>query len=174
MYGFAGDVTGNSGEEWSYINFKQAAKFLSEHGGDISNDNVHTILQRLTDENGITYIAMDIYTNWYNDMESEDIQIQCSVYVENGLNPSISANSNKTFDITDYRLVSDEIKNAKCTAAGASNSESTLNLRSNYTHSARITYFVNSNIFAFYTNIDGDPMWEEHPGKYNPSNTPKQ
>lgn len=174
MYGFAGDVTGNSGEEQSYINFKQAAKFLSEHGGDISNDNVHTILQRLTDENGITYIAMDIYTNWYNDRQSEDIQIQCSVYVENGLNPSISANSNKTFDITDYRLVSDEIKNAKCTAAGASNSESTLNLRSNYTHSARITYFVNSNIFAFYTNIDGDPMWEEHPGKYNPSNTPKQ
>ena len=40
--------------------------------------------------------------------------------------------------------------------------------------SVEISDFVNSNIFAFYTNIDGDPMWEEHPGKYNPSNTPKQ
>ena len=174
MYGFAGDVTGTSGTECSYINFKQASKFLDNHGSDISNDNQHTILERLTDENGITSISIDIYTNWYNDRESEDIQIQCSIYVEDGLNPNIVANSNKTFDITDYRLVQDEIKNAKCTAAGPTNSQNILNLRSYYTHSARITYFVKSGIFVFYTNIDGNPMWQEHPGTYNPADTPKK
>lgn len=174
MYGFAGDVTGTSGTEYSYINFKQASKFLDNHGNDISNDNQHTILERLTDENGITSISIDIYTNWYNDRKSEDIQIQCSIYVEDGLNPNIVANNNKTFDITDYRLVQDETKNAKCTAAGPTNSENILNLRSYYTHSARITYFVKSGIFVFYTNIDGNPMWQEHPGTYNPADTPKK
>lgn len=174
MYGFAGDVTGPSGTECSYINFKQASKFLDNHGNDISNDNQHTILERLTDENGITSISIDIYTNWYNNRESEDIQMQCSIYVEDGLNPNIVANSNKTFDITDYRLVQDEIKNAKCTAAGPTNSQNILNLRSYYTHSARITYFVKSGIFVFYTNIDGNPMWQEHPGIYNPADTPKK
>lgn len=174
MYGFAGDVTGTSGTECSYINFKQASKFLDNHGNDISNDNQHTILERLTDENGITSISMDIYTNWYNNRESEDIQIQCSIYVEDGLSPNIVANNNKTFDITDYRLVLDEIKNAKCTAAGPSNSQDILKLRSYYTHSARITYFVKSGIFVFYTNIDGNPMWQDHPGIYNPADTPKK
>nr|UVX41973.1 MAG: hypothetical protein [Bacteriophage sp.] len=73
MYGFAGDVTGTSGTECSYVNFKKASKFLDDHGSDISNDYVHTVLERLTDENGITSLSIDIYTNWYNDKESEDI-----------------------------------------------------------------------------------------------------
>ena len=62
---FAGDNR-KKGNEYAFIDFKSIVKYLNEHGDDESSVDGKTILQSLTNENGIISVQCNLYTNWYN------------------------------------------------------------------------------------------------------------
>ena len=155
---FAGDNTGK-GNEYAFIDFKSIVKYLNEHGGDESSIDGKTILQSLTNENGIISVQCNLYTNWYNTKEQEDITLSYSVYNKDSENASIVANDKKQFVLTGYTEKSANTQQALCYATGGQNVQQSVNKV--YTLSAKFTYYLNSGIFAFETNKGDVGKWQK-------------
>lgn len=155
---FAGDNTGN-GNEYAFIDFKSIAKYLNEHGGDESSIDGKTILQSLTNENGITSMQCNLYTNWYLIKEQEDITLSYSVYNKDSENASVTTNSNRQFVLTGYTKKSTNTQQALCYATGGQNAHEFVN--KSYTLSAKFTYYFNSGVFAFETNKGDVGKWQK-------------
>lgn len=156
---FAGDNTG-TGNEYSFVDFKNIAKYINEHRDDPSSIPGKTILESLTDNNGAISISCDLYTNWYSEKVSENITLSYSVYNKNSEDASVKA-ENKTFILTGYTKTLDSSDQALCHAKGAHNVLYGANVTEGYTLSAKFTYYFNSNVFAFETNKDDVGKWKK-------------
>lgn len=156
---FAGDNTG-TGNEYSFIDFKSIAQYLTENGTNNSTVDGKTIIESLMDQNGVISVECDLYTNWYNRKEIEDITLSYQVYTKTSDDASVSANSDdKTFTITGYTESSSSSSSAKCFAYGTLNpSNGAINT---YTLSAKFIYYFNSGVFTFETNKDDVAKWQK-------------
>lgn len=155
---FAGDNTG-TGNEYSFVDFKSIAKYLNEHRDDESSIDGKTILQSLTNENGIISIQCNLYTNWFSTKEKENIKLSYSVYNKVSEDASVATND-KQFVLTGYTKKSENEKQALCYAAGGANVDS-VSPRDMYTLSAKFTYYLNSGVFAFETNEGDVGRWQK-------------
>lgn len=158
---FAGDNQGK-GNEYSFIDFKSISKYLNEHGDDESTVDGKTILQSLTNENGIISIQCNLYTNWYAIKEKENIRLSYSIYNKDSENASVESTNDKQFVLTGYTKKSESEKQALCYSYGAYGTDYDLDGPSNfYTLSAKFTYYFNSGVFAFDTNKDNVGKWQK-------------
>lgn len=157
---FAGDNTG-LGNEYSFIDFESISKYLNEHGGDESTVDGKTVLQSLTNENGIISIQCNLYTNWYGVKEKENIRLSYSVYNKDSEDASIES-KDKQFILTGYTKKSESEKQALCYSYGGYSTNYDLDGPSNfYTLSAKFIYYFNSGVFAFDTNKDNVGKWQK-------------
>lgn len=156
---FAGDNTG-TGNEYSFIDFKQISKYLSEHGNEQSPIDGKTILESLTDDNGAIKIQCDLYTNWYNKKEQENITLLYSIYNKDSEDATITTN-NKQFILNGYTKINDSSDQALCYASGSQNVLNYVNVKDGYTLSAKFVYYFNSEVFAFETNKDNVGKWHK-------------
>lgn len=157
---FAGDNTG-TGNEYSFIDFKQISKYLSEHGNEQSSIDGKTILESLTDDNGVIKIQCDLYTNWYRKKEQENITLSYSVYNKDSEDATVTKSDDKQFILTGYTKIKDNSDQALCYASGSQNVSYEVNVKDGYTLSAKFTYYFNSGVFAFETNKDDIGKWHK-------------
>lgn len=156
---FAGDNTG-TGNEYAFIDFKEIYKYLSEYGNDPSSIDGKTILQSLTNDNGVIQIQCDLYTNWFGVKEQEDITLTYSVYNKDSENASVTATDDKQFVLNGYTKISDSSDQALCHAQGQNNVFGDGIVKNTYTLSAKFTYYFNSGVFAFETNKNDVGKWQ--------------
>lgn len=156
---FAGDNT-KKGNEYAFIDFKSIVKYLNEHGDDESSVDGKTILQSLTNENGIISIQCDLYTNWYNQKEQEGITLSYSVYNKDSENASVTT-KDLQFILDGYTKKSNNAQSALCYAKGIDNVYCGYGVNEVYTLSAKFTYYLNSGVFAFETNKDNVDKWQK-------------
>lgn len=154
---FAGDNVGK-GNEYAFIDFKNISKFLNEHRNDQSSIAGKTILQSLTDDNGVISIQCNLYTNWFGVKETENITLSYSVYNKDSEDATVTKTDNKEFVLTGYTKIKDSSDQALCYADGKLNSVS---VKEGYTLSAKFTYYLNSGVFAFDTNKDNVNKWHK-------------
>lgn len=157
---FAGDNTG-TGNEYSFVDFKSIAKYLNEHGDDNSSIDGKTILQSLTNENGVTSVQCDLYTNWWATRQIQDIMLSYSVYNKDSEDASIKPTNDKQFILTGYTKKTENTEQALCYAKGPRNVFHNNGPRGNYTLSAKFIYYLNSGVFAFETNKDDVGKWQK-------------
>lgn len=156
---FAGDNTG-TGNEYSFIDFKQISKYLSEHGNEQSSIDGKTILESLTDDNGAIKIQCDLYTNWYRAKQQENITLSYSVYNKDSEDASVTT-QDKQFILTGYTKTKDSSDQALCYASGSQNVSNNVNVKDGYTLSAKFIYYFNSEVFAFETNKGDVGKWHK-------------
>lgn len=157
---FAGDNQGK-GNEYSFIDFKSISKYLTEHGDDESIVDGKTILQSLTNENGIISVQCNLYTNWYAVKEKENIKLSYSIYNKDSEDASVES-KDKQFILTGYTKKSESEKQALCYSYGNYSTDYDLDGPSNfYTLSAKFTYYFNSGVFTFDTNEDNVGKWQK-------------
>lgn len=156
---FAGDNK-KKGNEYAFIDFKSIVKYLNEHGDDESSVDGKTILQSLTNENGIISIQCDLYTNWYNQKEQEGITLSYSVYNKDSENASVTT-KDLQFILDGYTKKSNNAQSALCYAKGIDNVYCGYGVNEVYTLSAKFTYYLNSGVFAFETNKDNVGKWQK-------------
>ena len=157
---FAGDNIGK-GNEYAFIDFKSIIKYLKEHGNEASSIDGKTILESLTNDNGIIQIECDLYTNWYQVKKQENITLSYSVYNKDSEDASVTYN-NRQFVLTGYTKISDNSYQALCYANGAGNGYAVnRNVRKGYTLSAKFKYYLNSGVFSFETNKDNVGIWNK-------------
>lgn len=157
---FAGDniIKGN---EYAFIDFKSISKYLEEHGNEASSIDGKTILESLTNDNGVIQIECDLYTNWFTTKRQEDITLAYSVYNKDSEDAKVSAN-NLQFILTGYTKISDNSYHALCYARGSGNGYAVnRNVKKGYTLSAKFTYYLNSGVFSFETNKDNVGIWNK-------------
>lgn len=157
---FAGDNTG-TGNEYSFIDFKQISKYLSEHGNEQSSIDGKTILESLTDDNGVIKIQCDLYTNWYIKKEQENITLSYSVYNKDSEDATVTKSDDKQFILTGYTKIKDSSYQALCYASEPQNVLYNANVKDGYTLSAKFVYYFNSGVFAFETNKDDIDKWHK-------------
>lgn len=155
---FAGDNTG-TGNEYSFIDFESMAKYLNEHGDDQSLIDGKTVLQSLTNENGVISVQCDLYTNWWGIKESQNIMLTYGIYNKDSEGANININD-KQFVLTGYTKTTENTEYALCYAAGSRNVFYNNGPRENYTLSAKFTYYLNSGVFAFETNKNDVAKWQ--------------
>lgn len=169
---FAGDNT-DRGNEYAFIDFKNIAKYLNEHRDDQSSIDGKTILQSLTDNNGVISIQCHLYTNWYREKETENITLSYSVYNKDSEDATVKATDDKTFILTGYTKIKNQSESALCYANGKRITEYGANVKDGYTLSAKFTYYLDSGIFAFDTNKNNVGKWHKgavlSPVECNPS-----
>ena len=156
---FAGDNTG-IGNEYAFIDFKEIYKYLSEYGNGPSSIDGKTILQSLTNDNGVIQIQCDLYTNWFGTKEEENITLTYSVYNKDSENASVTATDDKQFVLNGYTKISDSSDQALCHAQGQNNVLGDAIVKNTYTLSAKFTYYFNSGVFAFETNKNDVGKWQ--------------
>ena len=157
---FAGDNMGK-GNEYAFVDFKSISKYLQEYGHEASSIDGKTILESLIDDNGIIKIECDLYTNWYNTKEQEDIILSYSVYNKDSEDASVTVNNLK-FTLTGYTKTSDNSSQALCYACGIGNGVAVnRNIRKGYTLSAKFIYYLNSGVFSFETNKNNVGKWNK-------------
>lgn len=156
---FAGDNTG-IGNEYAFIDFKGISKYLSEYGNDPSSIDGKTILQSLTNDNGVIQIQCDLYTNWFDVKEQENITLTYSVYNKDSENASVTATDDNQFVLNGYTKISDSSDQALCYAQGQNNVFGDAIVKNTYTLSAKFTYYFNSGVFAFETNKNDVGKWQ--------------
>lgn len=158
---FAGDNTGK-GNEYAFIDFKNISKYLNEHRDDQSSITGKTIMQSLTGDNGEIKVECYLYTNWFNEKESENITLSYSVYNKDSEDATVTKdNSNSQFVITGYTKINDSLYQALCYAKGKKNVWNGVNVKDGYTLSAKFTYYLNSGVLAFETNKDNVNKWHK-------------
>ena len=169
---FAGDNMGK-GNEYAFIDFKNIAKYLNEHRDDQSSIDGKTILQSLTDNNGVISIQCHLYTNWYREKETENITLSYSIYNKDSEDATVKATDDKTFILTGYTKIKDQSESALCYANGVRNTKYGANVKDGYTLSAKFTYYLDSGVFAFDTNKNNVGKWHKgavlSPVECNPS-----
>lgn len=157
---FAGDNMG-IGNEYAFVDFKSISKYLQEYGHEASSIDGKTILESLIDDNGIIKIECDLYTNWYNTKEQEDITLSYSVYNKDSEDASVTVNNLK-FTLTGYTKTSDNSSQALCYACGIGNGAAVnRDIRKGYTLSAKFIYYLNSGVFSFETNKNNVGKWNK-------------
>ena len=156
---FAGDNMGK-GNEYAFIDFKNISKYLNEHRDDQSSIAGKTILQSLTDDNGVIKIQCDLYTNWYYQKQTENITLSYSVYNKDSEDAAVTT-SNKQFVLTGYTKIKDSSDQALCYANGRRNVQYKANVKDGYTLSAKFTYYLDSGVFAFETNKGNVSKWHK-------------
>lgn len=158
---FAGDNTGK-GNEYAFIDFKNISKYLNEHRDDQSSIDGKTILQSLTDKNGVISIQCDLYTNWYHSYKkTENITLSYSIYNKDSEDATVTKTDNKQFILTGYTKIKDDSDQALCYACGLQNVIYNLSVKNGYTLSAKFTYYLNSGVFAFETNKNDVSKWNK-------------
>ena len=157
---FAGDNIGK-GNEYAFIDFKSISEYLKEHGDEASSIDGKTIIESLTNDNGLIQIECDLYTNWYGQKEQEDITLAYSVYDKDSEDASVLY-GDKQFILKGYTKISDNSYQALCYANGAGNGFAVnRNVKKGYTLSAKFTYYFNSGVFSFETNKDNVGIWNK-------------
>ena len=156
---FAGDNM-NKGNEYAFIDFKNISKYLNEHRDDQSSIAGKTILQSLTDDNGIIKTQCDLYTNWYYKKQTENITLSYSVYNKDSESATVTT-SDKQFVLTGYTKIKDSSQQALCYANGRRNVQYEANVKDGYTLSAKFTYYLDSGVFAFETNKGNVSKWHK-------------
>lgn len=156
---FAGDNTGK-GNEYAFIDFKNISKYLNKHRDDQSSIAGKTVLQSLTDDNGIIKIQCDLYTNWYYQKQTENITLSYSVYNKDSEDATVTK-SDKQFILTGYTKIKDSSDQALCYANGRRNVQYRANVKDGYTLSAKFTYYLDSGVFAFETNKGNVGKWHK-------------
>ena len=156
---FAGDNTG-IGNEYAFIDFKEIYKYLSEYGNYPSSIDGKTILQSLTNDNGVIQIQCDLYTNWFGVKEQENITLTYSVYNKDSENANVTTTDDKQFVLNGYTKISDSSDQALCHAQGQNNVFGDAIVKNTYTLSAKFTYYFNSGVFAFETNKNDVGKWQ--------------
>lgn len=169
---FAGDNLGK-GNEYAFIDFKNISKYLNEHRDDQSSIAGKTILQSLTDNNGVIKIQCDLYTNWYRQKETENITLSYSVYNKDSEDATVNTTDDKTFILTGYTKINDNSDQALCYASGYRNIGGDANVKDAYTLSAKFSYYLDSGVFVFDTNKNNVGKWNKgavlSPVECNPS-----
>ena len=157
---FAGDNLG-VGNEYAFIDFKSIVKYLKEHGDQASSIDGKTILESLTNKNGIIQIECDLYTNWYGTKKQEDITLAYSVYNKDSEDATVSYNKNQ-FILKGYTKILDDSDHALCYANGNGNGSGVnRNVKKGYTLVAKFIYYLNSGVFSFETNKDNVSIWNK-------------
>lgn len=156
---FAGDNTG-TGNEYSFIDFENIAKYINEHRDEPSSIDGKTILESLTDSDGAIKISCNLYTNWFNTKESENITLSYSVYNKDSEDASVKS-ENKVFILTGYTKKKSASDQALCYAQGSDNVTHDIGVSKTYTLSAKFTYYLNSGVFVFETNKDDVAKWQK-------------
>lgn len=156
---FAGDNMG-TGNEYSFIDFKEISKYLNEHMYDQSSIDGKNILQSLTDNNGAIKIQCDLYTNWYRAKDKENITLSYSVYNKDSESASVTT-QDKQFVLNGYTKIKEGSDQALCYASGQKNVQNNVNVKDGYTLSAKFIYYLDSGVFAFETNKDDVGKWHK-------------
>lgn len=156
---FAGDNRG-VGNEYAFIDFKNIAKYIDTHRDSDSSIDGKTILESLTNDNGVIAINCNLYTNWFAKKESENITLSYSVYNKDQENAKVGIENN-AFILTGYTKIKDASDQALCYAKGSDNVLGNAIVSKQYTLSAKFTYYLNSGVFAFETNKDNVDRWQK-------------
>lgn len=157
---FAGDNIG-TGNEYAFIDFKSISEYLKEHGDEASSIDGKTIIESLTNDNGIIQIECDLYTNWYGTKKQEGINFAYSVYNKDSEDASVSY-GDKQFILKGYTKILDSSDQALCYANGYANGFAiNRNVKKGYTLSAKFIYYFNSGVFSFKTNKDNVGIWNK-------------
>lgn len=156
---FAGDNRG-TGNEYAFIDFKNIAEYIDKHRDSNSSIDGKTILESLTNDNGVIAINCNLYTNWFVRKESENITLSYSVYNKDQENAKVGIENN-TFILTGYTKIKDASDQALCYAKGSENVIDNAIVSEQYTLSAKFTYYLNSGVFAFETNKDNVDRWQK-------------
>lgn len=156
---FAGDNRG-TGNEYAFIDFKNIAKYIDKNRDSNSSIDGKTILESLTNDNGVIAINCNLYTNWFAKKESENITLSYSVYNKDQENAKVGIENN-AFILTGYTKIKDASDQALCYAKGSDNVLGDAIVSKQYTLSAKFIYYLNSGVFAFETNKDNVDRWQK-------------
>lgn len=157
---FAGDNI-ETGNEYTFIDFKSISEYLKEHGDEASSIDGKTIIESLTNDNGLIQIECDLYTNWYATKKQEGINLAYSVYNKDSEDASVSY-GDRQFILKGYTKILDSSDQALCYANGYANGFAiNRNVKKGYTLSAKFIYYFNSGVFSFKTNKDNVGIWNK-------------
>lgn len=156
---FAGDNR-DTGNEYAFVDFKNIAKYIDEHRDSNSSIDGKTILESLTNDNGIITVNCNLYTNWFVKKESENITLSYSVYNKDSEKARVEV-KDKAFVLTGFTKIKDASDQALCYAKGSDNVLGDAIVSKQYTLSAKFTYYLNSGVFAFETNKDDVGKWQK-------------
>lgn len=146
VLGFAGDNTG-MGQEHALVDFDSIAKYISENRDKISTTG-QTMIQAITDQNGLLTCKVYLYTVWYN-TKGHDININYIAYNKSGDNFSWNDAGDYTFNINGVMESGRNTIQSYCDTQGKNNYN---NPQLNMTLSATLTYYFNSGMFSIETN----------------------
>ena len=155
---FAGDNTG-TGNEYTFIEFTELQKWLQLNKDKQSSINGKTVIESLTDDNGISSIKVDLYANWYGEIGS-NTYIQYTLYNRDGDNQNIDVDKlNKQFILTGYQEKYNFQQNFTCHSYGK---ELWVNPhpRKNYTKIGEFVVYLNSNNVSFQSNTNNYNKWQ--------------
>ena len=157
---FAGDNIG-TGNEYAFIDFKSISEYLKEYGNNASSIDGKTILESLTNDNGLIQVECDLYTNWYGQKIQESITLAYSVYNKDSEDASVSY-GDRQFILKGYTKTLDNSDQALCYAHGFANGvAANKDVKKGYTLSAKFIYYFNSGVFSFETNKDNVGIWNK-------------
>lgn len=169
---FAGDNWG-TGKEYTCIDFNALAKYIENHADYPSTINGKKLKESFIDSDGNFVITIDIYNNWYNTKDAEDIELNYSAYnyTQKSIIPTIDSTDDLTFTITGATIVKTNLDNAICYA---NYQDAFHNVKRCYTKTAEFVYYLNSGQFYIKTNKDNVSLWnkgfsiKEESKDYNP------
>ena len=169
---FAGDNQG-AGKEYTCIDFNALAKYIENHADYPSTINGKKLKESFIDSDGNFVITIDIYNNWYNTKDAEDIELNYSAYnyTQKSIVPTINSTDDLTFTITGATIVKTNLDNAICYA---NYQDAFHNVKRCYTKTAEFVYYLNSGQFYIKTNKDNVSLWnkgfsiKEESKDYNP------
>lgn len=155
---FAGDNTGK-GNEYTLVEFSNLQKWLNQHKDQQSSIPGKTILESLTDDNGISSIKIDLYANWFR-VIGDNTHIQYTLYNKDGDNQQIKVDtSKKDFILTGYQEVYSFQQKFTCHSFGQE-LWSDPSPRKNYTKIGEFIVYLNSNKISFQSNVDDYNKWQ--------------
>ena len=155
---FAGDNTGR-GNEYTFIEFSNLQKWLNQHKDQQSSIPGKTILESLTDDNGLSSIKINLYANWYNVIGDQTF-IQYTLYDKNGDNQQIEIDSSKKdFILTGYQIQHSSLQPFACHSFGKELWNHPYP-RKNYTKIGEFIVYLNSNRISFQSNVDDYNKWQ--------------
>lgn len=153
---FAGDNTG-IGNEYTIVEFNDLQKWLQLHKDEQSSIPGKTIIESLTDDNGISSIKIDLYANWYGDI-GNNTYIQYTAYNKDGDNQKIDVDD-KQFILTGYQEIDSFQQNFTCHSYGKELWKNP-NPRKNYTKIGEFIVYLNNNKVAFQSNEGDYNKWQ--------------
>lgn len=156
---FAGDNT-KIGKEYTCIDFNALSKYIESHADDPSTINGKKLKESFIDSDGNFVITINIYNNWYYTKDTEDIELNYSVYnyTQKSVTPTINSTNDKTFAITGATIINTNLNNAICYANWVYGFN---NIKHCYTKTAEFVYYLNSGQFYIKTNKDNVSLWNK-------------